>query len=191
MSLRIPKLAAAALAAAFLASAAGGPLPLSGPAVAAAAACPGSDSGPRRISSERAAELVVCLVNKRRSRHGLSQLQTRETLSDAARAHSEHMQRTECFDHACPGEAALSGRYAQSDYLPCGCTWGAAENIAWGPRRKGSPRSIVDAWMGSSPHRSNILNGAYRDVGVGVLWGSPDKRGARAGTYTLDFGYRR
>ena len=40
-------------------------------------------------------------------------------------------------------------------------------------------------------HRSNILNGSYRDVGVGVVWGSPNKRGASAGTYTLDFGYRR
>lgn len=101
------------------------------------------------------------------------------------------MQRTDCFDHVCPGEPALTGRYERADYLPCGCSWGAAENIAWGPGQKGSPRQIVRAWMNSSPHRANILNGTYEHVGVGVRWGSPRHRHSKAGTYTLDFGYRR
>ena len=190
--LALPRLMIAALAAALLLLAAiGGPSPFPGPASASAAACPGSDSSPRKISSKRASALVVCLVNNQRAKHGLKKLRGSKSLVGAARGHSTHMQKTNCFDHVCPGEAGLSGRYQRTDYLPCGCSWGAAENIAWGPRGNGSPRSIVDAWMGSSAHRSNILNGAYRDVGVGVVWGSPNKRGASAGTYTLDFGYRR
>jgi uncharacterized protein YkwD len=135
--------------------------------------------------------LVVCLVNKQRAKRGLNRLDARGSLVGAARRHSERMQKTDCFDHVCPGEPALPGRYQKSDYLPCGCNWGAAENIAWGPRRDGSPRSIVDAWMNSSSHRANILDRSFRDIGVGVRWGSPDRRAARAGTYTLDFGYRR
>ena len=135
--------------------------------------------------------MVVCLVNKVRAKHGLHKVHARGELEGAAENHSAHMQATDCFDHTCPGEAALTGRYAKSNYLPCGCSWGAAENIAWGPRGKGSPRSIVDAWMGSAPHRANILDGSYTDVGVGVRWGSPDKRKKSAGTYTLDFGYRK
>jgi uncharacterized protein YkwD len=169
----------------------GGPSPLPGPASAAAASCPGADSPPRRISSKTAQHLVVCLINKQRRKHGLHRVRARGALVGAASRHSERMQKTDCFDHVCPGEPSLPGRYQKTDYLPCGCSWGAAENIAWGPKSQGSPRSVVDAWMGSSAHRSNILNGSFRDVGVGVRWGSPDKRGARAGTYTLDFGYRR
>jgi len=190
--LRSPKLTVAALAAAlFLLAAVGGPSPLPGPAAASAAACPGADSSPRQISSAQASRLVVCLVNNERRKHGLKRVGASASLVRAASGHSEHMQRTNCFDHVCPGEAPLTGRYVRADYIPCNCSWGAAENIAWGPRGDGSPRSIVNAWMRSAPHRSNILNGAFRDVGVGVRWGSPDKTGARAGTYTLDFGYRR
>lgn len=190
--LRSPRLTIAALAMALLVLAAvGGPSPFSGPASAEAAACPGSDSGPRQISSKQASSLVVCLVNHQRAKHGLKKVRARKPLVGAARDHSKQMVKTNCFDHVCPGEAALTGRYARTDYLPCGCSWGAAENIAWGPRGDGSPRAIVEAWMGSSMHRANILNGSFRDVGAGVAWGAPGKHGARAGTYTLDFGYRR
>ena len=45
--------------------------------------------------------------------------------------------------------------------------------------------------MHSPPHRANILTGSYEHAGVGVRWGSPTKRGSNAGTYTMDFGYKR
>ncbi len=100
------------------------------------------------------------------------------------------MQKTDCFDHVCPGEAQLTGRYQRADYLPCNCSWGAGENIGWGAGGKGSPRKIVKAWMNSPPHRANIL-GSFEHAGAGVRWGSPNHRGSHAGTYTLDFGYKR
>ncbi len=160
------------------------------PESALAAGCPGADKGPRKISSKKAAELVVCLVNKQRSKRGMSKLSYNRELAGAARSHSKQMQKTDCFDHICPGEAALAGRYQRSDYLPCSCSWGIGENIAWGSGGKGSPRWIVKAWMGSSMHRANIL-GSYEHAAAGVRWGSPQHRSAHAGTYTLDFGYKR
>lgn len=188
---RVPHLLVPLLVVATLAlAAAGGPSPLPGPEPAFAASCPGSDNGPRKLSSRRAARKVICLINKQRSKRGLGRLHGHGRLADAARHHSRRMQRSDCFEHECPGEASLTKRYARSDYLPCSCSWGAAENIAWGEGRKGSPRKIVDAWMHSPSHRHNIL-GSYEDVGVGVRWGSPQRRHANAGTYTLDFGYKR
>ncbi len=157
---------------------------------ASAASCSGADKSPRRISSKTAGKAIVCLINKKRRSHGLKPLKSQRNLTQAARAHTRRMQRSNCFSHACPGEAVLSGRYARSDYLPCGCRWGAAENIAWGPNHDGSPRKIVKAWMRSSEHRHNIL-GPFDHVGAGVKWGSPTSRHANAGTYTVDFGYRR
>ena len=44
--------------------------------------------------------------------------------------------------------------------------------------------------MHSSGHRANIL-GSFDHVGVGVRWGSPARRSTKAGTYTMDFGYKR
>ncbi|MGI9021584.1 MAG: CAP domain-containing protein, partial [Solirubrobacterales bacterium] len=63
-------------------------------------------------------------------------------------------------------------------------------NIAWGGRSLGTPKQIVDAWMHSSGHRANILNGRFRDLGIGFGSGSPTNRKVNAGIYTTDFGYR-
>jgi uncharacterized protein YkwD len=187
---RAATLSATLLVAILALSLIGGPAQPLGPATALAAGCPGADKGPRKMSSKRAAKIVVCLLNKQRKKRGKGHVSGHGQLAEAARGHSRRMQRADCFSHECPGEAPLTKRYQRSDYLPCKCSWGAAENIAWGAGRKGSPRKIVDAWMHSPPHRANIL-GSYEHVGVGVRWGSPSKRKARAGTYTLDFGYKR
>lgn len=42
----------------------------------------------------------------------------------------------------------------------------AGENVAAG---YSSGRAVVAAWMGSSGHRANILNGSFRLVGVGAV----------------------
>lgn len=48
------------------------------------------------------------------------------------------------------------------------------ENILVGPGSM-SASSMESSWMGSSPHRANILSGAYSIVGIGVHQG-PDGR---------------
>ena len=35
-----------------------------------------------------------------------------------------------------------------------------------------------------------ILDGRLRNIGVGLVWGSPSNPGARAATYTADFGFK-
>ena len=46
--------------------------------------------------------------------------------------------------------------------------------------------------MHSPGHRANILNGGFRDIGIGIATGAPvHLRGAANGaTYTTDFGFR-
>jgi uncharacterized protein YkwD len=154
------------------------------------AACPGKNKVPRQISAKQAARVVTCLVNRKRRKHGRRKLRVESELSRAALRHSARMQRSNCFDHVCPGEAALAGRLERSSYLPCGCSWSAGENIAWGWGHRGTPRRIVRGWMKDAPHRANIL-GSYEHIGVGIRWGSPRRRAARAGIYTIDFGYKR
>ena len=164
---------------------------LTGPEAAEAAQCKGASEGPKSLSAKRASSLVVCLVNKERRQRGKGSLNRVDNLARAARDHTTQMKRTNCFAHTCPGEPDLTGRLSRADYLPCGCSWRAGENIAWGAGSEGSPRSVVKAWMNSASHRARILDGSYQHVGVGFSHGSPFGGNKKQGTYTLDFGAKR
>ena len=172
-------------------------LALSGPpetglsAAPAAAACESADGEPGEITRGQARDAVACLINSRRATRGKGRLEDNSSLRKAAGRHTKHMQRRGCFAHECPGEKDLAGRIYDTGYLPCGCSWGIGENIAWGGRELGTPGSIVQSWMESAAHRRTILNGDYRHIGIGVAWGTPSNPGAEAATLTADFGYKR
>jgi uncharacterized protein YkwD len=162
------------------------------PAGAGAAQCKGGDASPAKLSEKRAAKAVLCLINKARRKHHLKPLKRHRAQTKAAKAHNRRMVERRCFSHRCPGEPDLAGRLTKTGYLPCSCSWGIAENIAFGSGGAGSPRSIVDAWMHSAGHRANLLNGSYRHIGVAAERGTPAAGRQRDGaTYTTDFGYKR
>jgi uncharacterized protein YkwD len=183
-------LAAAALLALALALAAP-PVGGLGADLADAQACDGADRGPRKISRPEARRAIVCVINNKRQAHGVSSLKVTKPLQKAGGRHAKTMQSTKCFDHQCGGEPPLASRVQNTGYLPCDCSWGVGENIAWGRKSRGSPARIVDAWMNSPPHRSTLLSGSFRHVGIGVAWGSPWNPGMHAATAVADFGYKR
>lgn len=156
----------------------------------ASARCQNGSADPRTVTGTTAAKATICLINEKRADRGLRRLSPQRNLGRAALGHTKAMQSKNCFDHECPGEPSLNGRLQRANYIPCGCSWGTGEAIAWGRGENGDPKSIVKAWMKSSYHRSLILTPSFEHIGVGVSWGSPSKRAARAGTYTLNFGYR-
>lgn len=160
-----------------------------GPAAASseAAECRDSSTPAYRLSEREAQRTTLCLVNKERNQRGMGDLRTHRRTQRAAEEHNRVMIQKRCFSHQCSGERDLLGRLEQSGYLPCDCSWAIAENIAWGSGSTGSPRSIVDAWMNSPPHRANILNRGFEHAGVAVDGGSPEG-GGQAATYTMDFG---
>jgi uncharacterized protein YkwD len=151
-----------------------------------------ADAKPRKLSKQHARSAVVCVINGRRSKHGLSPLKRHKKLQRAAQRHTERMEGGNCLAHQCPGEASLEGRLADVGYLVGGLEgWVLAENVAWGFKRRGSPRAIVKAWMQSAPHRSTILSGTFRDIGAGFADGTPSDAHGNGGVYTVDFGVRR
>jgi uncharacterized protein YkwD len=156
----------------------------------AEAKCRWAHRAPRTISPAHARHAVVCEINKKRRKHGLRPVKTKRALRKAGRRHSKYMHRHNCFAHQCAGERDLIARIEATRYLPCNCTWRVGETLAWGARRRGTPRAIVRAWMHSSAHRHVLLDRGLKHVGIGLLWGSPSNSGARAATYTADFGYR-
>jgi uncharacterized protein YkwD len=154
--------------------------------------CPGGKRSPRNLKVSGAQRLVICLVNKRREARGLRRLKRHKSVNRAAVRHTREMRRKRCFSHTCPGEPDLTGRLTRADYLPCGCSWSAGENIAWGAGKKtGSPAKIVRAWMRSPSHRSTMLQKSLEHIGVGFRRGSPYSGKSKLATYTLDVGYKR
>ncbi len=162
-----------------------------GVATAKAAKCRWATSGPRQVSPNHARQAVVCQINRKRRSHGLKAVHSQPSLRKAGTRHSKYMQRHNCFAHQCAGEKNLVARIHATSYLPCNCTWRVGETLAWGKQGRGSPRAIVKAWMHSPAHRHVLLDRQLRNVGVGLVWGSPSNRRAKAATYTADFGYKR
>jgi uncharacterized protein YkwD len=188
LSARKVALLFAALAAALAVLLSSGPLASS----ADASACKRwGKENPARLSHGHARKAILCLVNAKRRQHNMGGLDRDKRLQHSAQNHSEYMRSHHCFDHQCRGEASPYTRMKNAGYFTGGLTqWAYGENIAWGLKGGGTPDKIVDAWMHSPPHRAAILSHTYRDVGVGFVEGSPSRKKAHGGMYTLDFGLR-
>jgi len=105
-------------------------------------------------------EEVIRLVNEERRLRGLSPLSEDWQLSRVARYKSSDMRTKNYFSHQSPTYG--SPFKMMKDF---GITYkSAAENIA---RGQVSPEEVVNAWMNSTGHRSNILNGSFTHIGVG------------------------
>jgi uncharacterized protein YkwD len=125
------------------------------------------------------------LHNQQRRSHNLRQFCVHPSLQRAARAHSRDMIQRDYFSHTTKG-TNRSGcdrvRNAGYRFRYCG------ENIAYGSGSYGEPQSIMRSWMRSSGHRRNILNGRFREIGIGAYTGT--YKGNRGTMYTADFGTR-
>lgn len=104
---------------------------------------------------------VLRLTNEAREKQGLPPLRLNESLTKAAQAHADDMAKKGYFSHEAPDGTDMVVRIDRVGYR----YRGIAENIAMGQR---SPQQAVDSWLKSPGHRRNMLNGAYRDLGVGV-----------------------
>ncbi|HEY9663494.1 MAG TPA: CAP domain-containing protein, partial [Allocoleopsis sp.] len=117
---------------------------------------PGVQSGG---SSSSIIDRIIELTNEQRRWAGVAPLQFNTQLTAAAKTHNDLMIRFNQLDHQLPGEPSLAERVSQTGYQ-----WsGVAENIAQGQQ---TPEEVVASWMQSSPHRANLLNPDYRDIGV-------------------------
>lgn len=116
---------------------------------------------------------VLARTNAARIRAGCSTLRFDPRLATAARAHSADMVDRGYFEHNSPDGTTPLDRAAAAGYPDLG-----GENIAYGQR---SAAEVMNDWMNSPEHRSNILDCEYTTVGVGL-----DRRGMY---WTQDFGY--
>jgi uncharacterized protein YkwD len=132
---------------------------------------PGTESAPEAD--------VVRLVNTQRVSSGCRPLAVNATLVMVARAHSLEMSTVQdgvkhnSLDGSTPFQRMRAAGYSYAM---------AAENVAGG---QPSAAAVVDAWMDSPGHRSNILNCKLTEIGVGMFY----RAGSQYGTYwTQEFG---
>lgn len=125
----------------------------------------GSNSGSTNTSNLTTDELEVFnLINQQRTKNGLSALKIDPEVQNVARIKAKDMVNNNYFSHESPtyGSPFDMLKSFKVSYKTAG------ENIAG----NSSNSSAVTAWMNSSGHKANILNGNFNYTGIGVVNGS-------------------
>ncbi len=105
-------------------------------------------------------------VNAERVRENLPPLAVNLLLSEAAQQKAEDMMTGLYFEHTSPAGRAFYEWIDAMGYLYTI----AGENLAANTNTI-STEKMVDAWMGSSLHRANILSPEFTETGLGVVRG--------------------
>lgn len=100
---------------------------------------------------------LLALTNSDRATHGLTELRLAERLSRYATRHSRRMADLGYLFHS--GDEQLREALGGSGWEVAG------ENVGVG----GSLEELEDAFMGSAPHRHNVLGRPYDRAAVGIV----------------------
>ena len=104
---------------------------------------------------------VIRLVNVERSKQGLQLLTKNWELCRVARYKSADMANKGYFSHTSP---TYGSPFKMMESFGIRFS-SAGENIAYGQR---TPQEVMNGWMNSPGHRSNILSPSYTQIGVGM-----------------------
>jgi uncharacterized protein YkwD len=112
-------------------------------------------------------QAIVDLTNYVRAQNQVPPLNESPALMEGAQLHSQDMARLDQMLHDIPGVGLSSlpdrAAYVHYSYQLLG------ENIAY---NQADAASAVASWMNSPPHRENMLNPSFTDIGVGLAWNS-------------------
>lgn len=111
-------------------------------------------------------------TNQERAKVNAAPLKWNNRLSIAARLHSDEMAKHKDLSHRLKDEPIFTERLAEQ-----GAHFNAAaENVGYGE----DAEVLHLGWMNSPPHRTNLLNPAYTEMGIGIvrsadrLWATED-----------------
>jgi uncharacterized protein YkwD len=160
------------------------------PAPASSEPCANTELVPTASNIAEVRAATLCLINREREQHGEVALRESPDLLSAAQRHSEDMIARDYFDHTTPSGEEFGTRIMASGYVRRGEAYELGENIDCGTLYLASPSATVKAWMNSPEHRENILNGEFKETGIGVAAEAPPSfaSGEQGATYTQDFG---
>jgi uncharacterized protein YkwD len=160
-------------------------------AQASAADCGPVDTQVTGLSETQMESSILCLINDQRAANGLPPVTSNGQLRQAAMSHSNEMINESYFEHTSPAGLTFMHRIEATGYMNRTKTWTVGENLVWGTGPLSTPQSLVTAWMGSPPHRENLLRPAYREIGIAALAGTPVSEKDLTGvTVSSEYGFR-
>ncbi|MFQ4137054.1 CAP domain-containing protein [Nodosilinea sp. PGN35] len=110
------------------------------------------------------AQELLRLVNVERQRVNAPPLVLNEQLTAAAQRHAQDMATSRRMSHTGSDGSTMRSRIDATQY-----SWSTiGENVAMG---QPTAAAVMNAWMNSPGHRQNILNPAFRELGVGHATG--------------------
>ena len=148
-------------------------------------------SGTKRLLSTLELD-IVARINALRTTRGLRPLRVSRRLTAAASYHTRQMGELGFFEHESVNGAAFWRRIER--FYPAGRGyWSVGENLFY-ESPDTSASSAIREWMQSPPHRQNVLDREWQDIGISAehFDSAPGPFGGRSVTIvTADFGVRR
>ncbi len=108
--------------------------------------------------------VIVDLTNEERGGESLGALRRNSVLDQAAQLKADDMAKNEYFAHYSPAGVSPWHWFDEAKYSYIH----AGENLAV---HFTDSDEVVNAWMNSPAHRANIMNGNYREIGIGTAKG--------------------
>jgi uncharacterized protein YkwD len=102
---------------------------------------------------------VFRLLNEHRTKNGRTALAYDDTLESAIQGHCRHMATHTFFAHDAP-EPAVASPWERAKL--CGAS-ASGENIAY---NQPTPAAVIETWIESPGHNENMLNPAFKKVGI-------------------------
>ena len=131
---------------------------------------------------------TVCLLNEERAAHGLDPVQENAALTTASLAYSQRLVAESFFAHEAPDGTDVVDRLTAAGYIRPGSGWSGREP-GLGPGRARLAAQRGQGLDGEPGHKANVLTRSYREIGIGIVLGTP-KGGPDGSTFTTNFGRR-
>lgn len=132
--------------------------------IAVSTAQPSTGDDYTTASAQAQEEILLNLLNQERISRGLTPLTLDPALTRLARIKSNDMKANHYFAHESPTHGRVKDMLTRFGYAYVS----AGENIA----HHATAQKSHAAFMSSAAHRQNILNSAWKKVGIGVVYDS-------------------
>jgi uncharacterized protein YkwD len=134
---------------------------------------PGPQDSPFAAGLTPGQQLVFQQLNLHRQQAGLPPLTINPLLMAAAQGHAENMARQDKYGDSGTDGHILDGHDVVYRVRLVGYrfSW-LGENVAYNQFYPDPAQSLADQWWNSLPHRANMLESRYSEVGIGIATGA-------------------
>jgi hypothetical protein len=134
---------------------------------------------PADAQSPGAVNDFIARVNRERVTRGLAPYAMSAQLTAAAQGHANDLATRGSFSHVGSDGSTTAIRVQRKGYRAYKWGFRVGENWAW----YHDAASAMGMWMDSAPHRANLLNSTYREMGIGIARAADGRF-----VYVVDFG---